>query len=873
MSGAGKSSLAIETLFSEGQRRYVDCFSPYARQFLARLDRPPAEELHGIPPSVVLRGTHSRYGRRARVGSVTEINDYLRLWFAQTASPVCPSCQRVIRRSNVDAIVRSLTQIDPGHRCQIGFRLLDWDAGGNWSSVRRLGFSRGLRGNRLCEVATEARQDAPFQEDDFIIVDRFQSKQVDIVRLSDSLESAFEFGRGTLYLWSESEVVANQGHVREIDGRHWHEYSFTRALRCVPCRRDFPLPERNLFSDAFGTGVCHGCEGYGNVAYYDLDKIVPDKRKSIRQGAIAPWNTPSYRHQLEELLAAAESTDLPVDVPFSELTPAHRDIVWQGSPDKHFGGLNAFFRWLERRKYKMHLRVFAARWQSYRICDVCQGKRRNETADAFQSAGYTIGQLEGLPIHELQMLLHAAHDADGEALPSVTSPLRRKLQYLCDVGLDYLTLDRPMSMLSRGEARRVLLATMLSSDLVNLLYVLEEPSLSLHHSDIQRVAQAIQMLHRRGNTVIIIDHDWRILNCAERILTLGPKAGSAGGKIVADENPCVLHPRENLNDALCRLRLAKVRTADVSQRFLVLRGANGGNLKSVDVNVPLQSLTVVCGPSGAGKSTLVERTLYRAVAKQLGQTAEPPLPYAELLGVGQLTQALWIDADPIMKSSRSNPATYVGVFDEIRRAFAQTRDAAQRGLTAASFSFNSQAGQCGKCRGTGHLQVDMHFLADAHVTCDECGGTRYRREILQIRFRDHNIHDVLQMTARDAFGFFRDARAVQYRLKPLLDVGLEYIRMGQSTSSLSAGESQRLKLASYIAETRRDPTLFVMDEPTAGLHDLDVEHLIHCFEGMLSVGHSLLVIDNRPSLLAAAGSIIEMGPGAGPNGGQIISSS
>ncbi|HMP79215.1 MAG TPA: excinuclease ABC subunit UvrA [Pirellulaceae bacterium] len=871
VSGAGKSSLAIDTLFAEGQRRYVDSFSAYARQFLPKIDRPPAEQLLGIPPSVCLRGAHPRYGRRARVGSVTEISDYLRLWFMHVASIVCPGCGQVMRQDHIDSMVSDLQQLEPGSRMMIGFRLADWDPVGNWNAIRRMGFARGLRGSTVCAVGTEAHVDRPFAADEFLIVDRLKVGHDSFGRLRDSLETAFEFGRGTLYVWVQGEQVPESRSHREIDGTQWNELTFSKASKCVPCQIDFPQRDPKWLSDRDGPSVCPACEGFGSIAYYDIERIVPDPSRSIRQGAIAPWNSPGFRRELEALIKVSHDHNIPLDEPFSALTSDAMRIIWDGVPDHQFSGLHGFFQWLERRKYKLHLRVFASRWRSFRTCDACHGKRRRDIVDVFQVSGQSIGALENMRVDRLAQWIVSVATDSALAQSSVLPALQRRLQNLCNVGLGYLALDRQMMSLSRGEARRVQLASLLSSDLVNLLYVLEEPALSLHPLDIHGVASAIHALHHRGNTVVVIDHDRRILQQADRLIVMGPRAGGDGGRIVADG------PADEVLTALTADRgEAGPREPDrqtprpIRKGRIELRGARGGTLKGVDIAIPLNSKVVVCGVSGSGKSTLIEKTLYRAMAQSMKLDDLPPLPYDELVGVGQVRHCVWIDPDSIGRSSRSNAATVMGVFSDIRRVFAESSDAIRFGLNAGAFSFNSKMGQCPKCVGLGRLVVDLHFLADAQLTCDECGGARYRPDVLKVRYRDHNIAEALQMTAREAFSFFRDQRGIQFGLKPLLDVGLDYLQIGQPTTSLSAGECQRLKLASIVGQTKQPQTLFVIDEPTSGLFGSDIAALLSCCESLVAVGHSLVMIDNRLELLATADWIIELGPGAGEQGGEVI---
>jgi excinuclease ABC subunit A len=712
------------------------------------------------------------------------------------------------------------------------------------------------------------------------VVDRLSAGAA-AARVRDSLETAFSKGKGKARVLVDAQSVTGElplggGTTRELDGSPWQEYVYSSDLRCEACGLDYPAPEPRLYSFNSPLGACPACEGFGNVIDIDMELVVPDPAKSLKEGAIAPWNTPAYAHELEELLALADDYDLRVDVPFRELSERERRLIVEGVPERKFGGLVGFFAWLERRKYKMHLRVFLSRWRSYRPCPECGGTRLRREALATRVGGRNIAELSAMKVEDLLAFLR------GLELPSWQRQLahimldqaQSRLKYLVDVGLGYLTLERLLRTLSGGEAQRVALTSALGSSLVNMLYVLDEPSVGLHPRDVDRLTGAILSLRDRGNTVVVVEHEESMIRAGDQVIEIGPGAGERGGEVVFQGTPEEMLdcPRSLTGDFLSGRRgiAAAGKRRAPNHGWIRLAGARGNNLKKVTVEFPLGLLCLVTGVSGSGKSTLVEDTLYPALCRRMRKDAPKPREYDDVYGDGQLDEVVLVDQSPIGRSPRSNPVTYIKAFDEIRAVFADTVEARTRNYDAAHFSFNVDGGRCSACEGDGYIAIDMQFLADVYMRCSQCGGKRYRKEILDVKYRGRDIAEVLEMTVREAFTFFRGQTKVQARLKRLIDVGLDYLRLGQPANTLSGGEAQRLKLAAYMSATRRGRSLFILDEPTTGLHFQDVVQLLDCFEALLNVGHSLIVVEHNLQLMKAADYIVDLGPGAADEGGRIV---
>ncbi|MEX2316039.1 MAG: excinuclease ABC subunit UvrA [Pirellulales bacterium] len=889
VSGSGKTSLALDTLYAEGQRRYIETFSPYTRQFLEQLDKPAAERIDGIPPAIAVTHKNPSRSNRATVGTTTEVNDYLSLLFARAGEVICMRCGQPVRRDSPQSAADAIAHVSPGRRIMIGFeavRSQGEPADEFLAQLIEAGYVRAIIGDR--SVTIEPAASAHFGGDQPIVVvlDRLTTGEASAERVRESLEGAFGAGNGVCVLYVEAVDPAHAFRSAcpqaacVVDDRHWHRLRFSSALRCDACGIDYPDPEPQLFNFNGPLGACPECEGFGNVVTTDMNRVVPDPTKSLRDGAIAPWNTPAYAHELQELLALADDYGLPVDVPFSELTEEQRRLVHNGVPERKFGGLRGFFHWLERRKYKMHLRVFLSRWRSYEPCPACGGARLRPEALAVRVVGKNFAEVGRLTVRDALGFFSKLELPDWQrpiAKPIVDDVLGR-LKYLFDVGVGYLALDRPLRSLSGGEAQRVALTATLGSSLVDMLYVLDEPSVGLHPRDVPALAAAIQSLRQRGNTVVAVEHEEEIIRRADQVVEIGPGAGDEGGRVVFQGTPDALASctESRTGDWLAgRRNLGSGRRRATDHGRIKLRGARGHNLQNISVEFPLGVMCLVTGVSGAGKSTLVQQTLYPSLMQRLNRDADPatlpvPLAFDEVLGAGQLEDVALIDQSPIGRSPRSNPATYLKAFDPIRALFAEQIEARTRGFSPSHFSFNVEGGRCEKCRGDGMLTVDMQFMADIYVRCPECGGRRYRREVLEVKYRGRDIAEVLDLSAREAFTWFRGERAVQARLKPLLDVGLDYLRLGQPGTTLSGGESQRLKLAAHLSAKRRGRTLFLLDEPTTGLHYSDVVQLVDCFDSLLEIGHSLVIVEHNLQLMKAADYLIDLGPGAANEGGRVV---
>ncbi|MFZ5828683.1 MAG: excinuclease ABC subunit UvrA [Planctomycetota bacterium] len=896
LSGSGKSSLALDTLYAEGQRRYIESFSAYTRQFLQQLEKPDAERIEGIPPAIAVTGRSTSRSSRSTVGTATEASDYLRLLFAKIGQVFCQGCGREVRRDTPQSAATQLSALPAGTRYLVGFAPDSNSGDVSLAALREEGFVRVLVDGRLLNLAETGADGTAGSI--YVILDRLSAGSSTEDRVRESLEAAFAHGKGQCHVFveepaperesanaSEAESVSrNEGATNDngsrgapltIDGQPWRRWGFSNQLACADCGLAYPEPEPRLYSFNSPLGACPKCEGFGNVIGIDMELVVPDMEKSIREGAIAPWNTPAYAHELEELLALAPDYDLPTDVPARQLEPGHWKLIVEGVPERKFGGLEGFFAWLERRKYKMHVRVFLSRWRSYRPCPECNGSRMRPEALATRVGGRNIAELHAMKIRDAAEFFRNLELTEWKRRVAriMLEQVRARLGFLEAVGLDYLTLDRTLRTLSGGEARRVSLTSALGSTLVNMLYVLDEPSIGLHPRDVDRLIGAIRQLRSRDNTVVVVEHEEAMIRAADEVVEIGPGAGERGGRIIFQGTPTAM---QEAHESLTGDYLAGRRGVSIGDRrppnhgWIRLAGARGNNLKNITVEFPLGVLCVVTGVSGSGKSTLVQDTLYPALCRRLRKEAPKPAACDDVFGDGQIDDVIMVDQSPIGRSPRSNPVTYLKAFDEIRAVFAETVEARTRNFGPSHFSFNVDGGRCSRCEGDGYLQIDMQFLADVYMKCPQCNGARYRKEILAVTYRGRNIADVLEMTVREAFTFFRGQPKVQARLKRLIDVGLDYVRLGQPANTLSGGESQRLKLAGYMSSVKRGRCLFILDEPTTGLHFADVVQLLDCFDALLAVGHSLIVVEHNLQLIKSADYLIDLGPGAADEGGQVV---
>jgi excinuclease ABC subunit A len=883
VSGSGKTSLALDTLYAEGQRRYIESFSAYTRQFLARIEKPRFERLDHLPPSLAVTRTGRGRNNRSTVGTASELLEPLRILFSLIAELTCYGCGRSLQKHSISTMSEALDGLREG-RAMLGFDF-EWisktDLASQLAELQSAGFIRIVIDEEIQDLTQDRSllaKKVKSKGRGIVIVERFRTGGAwRSASIQASIELVLDLAKQHAIVLVEPTAVASpSAAVRTLQRAPFSELKFSRELRCPACDIEYPESEPRLFSFNSPLGACSQCAGFGEVSALDMTKIIPDRELSLRDGAVAVWRTPAYEHELRELLELASDHELPVDVPVSQLTDSHWQLIQHGVPERQFGGLDGFFAWLERKKYKMHIRAFLSRWKSYSQCSGCEGQRLSREARAYHYFGERFTSLTDMTIKQLRAWIaslessHASrHPEKEQAVSTATREVRSRLEYLSFVGLDYLTLSRTLHTLSGGEAQRVALTTLLGSDLVDMLYVLDEPTVGLHPSDTEKVAEAIRRLVERGNTVVLIEHEPHLLHQADQVLEIGPGAGVSGGTVCFSGKPSELKKANTLTAQYLfhgKSRATPPRTP--GERALELRGACGRNLQHVDLRIPLGCLCVVVGVSGSGKSSLILETLVPAIESNFSGVPTTGLPYSSLMGVDQLRGCQAIDQTPIAKSIRSTPATTTKVMDEIRSVFGSLPDSKQSKLTDSHFSFNSSVGRCPVCEGLGFTVVEMQFMADVQLLCTECLGKRFKPEVLAIRYRDLNVAEVLQLSIEQAQAFFRGQPRLQSKLAPLIDIGLGYLPLGQSVSSLSAGESMRLKLASHLVGDAKQ--LIVMDEPTTGLHFADIERLIDCVQTLIERGNSVVIIEHNEQLIRRADVIIELGPEAGEGGGRII---
>jgi excinuclease ABC subunit A len=918
VSGSGKSSLAFDTIYAEGQRRYVESLSAYARQFLERMEKPDVDRIDGISPAIAIRQKNSIRNPRSTVGTTTEIHDYMRLLYARVGRTFCRNCGREVVRETAEVVARELGALPSGARLLVGFDLpvvtvaesvpgqevneLDeltlsspdpaLVSTGNsdidgvqrgvvpdptgpgaaaiasaTEALRRKGFGRLLVDGRAITIDEIDPAALANQSILKVVVDRVQLGGEDLrQRLTDSIETAYLEGGGAAW------AVELQAGNHDPSAARLHEFS--ELFECRACGLTYEDPQPRLFSFNNPFGACPTCHGFGNIIELDMDLVVPDKTKSILQGAIEPWSKPHYRAQLAELKREARKNKIRLDAPWAELSAEELRFIIEGG--ENFEGIRGFFRWLDRKKYKVHVRVFLSRYRGYLTCPDCGGARLRREARDVRVSGRTIDQVSSLTVHEaheffggLEMTEQAAAIAD-----KVLKEIRRRLSFLSDVGLDYLTLDRLSSTLSGGEAQRINLATSLGSALVGALYVLDEPSIGLHSRDNQRLIAILRQLRDQGNTVIVVEHDADMIKVADHIVDLGLGAGEQGGRVVySGALDGLIHESRSLTSKYLRQELAipiaPSRRRGTGQKIRLV-GATEHNLKNIDVSFPLNTLTVVTGVSGSGKSTLVHDVLYAAIKRAKGAAEKRVGAFKKLEGAEFITDAVLVDQAPIGRTPRSNPVTYLKAFDPIRELFASTKDARSRGLTASHFSFNVPGGRCEACQGEGEVRVEMQFLADVFVPCDQCDGKRFKPQVLEVKYRGRSIRQVLDLTVREALTFFGSSPKVLRRLQVLDEIGLGYLRLGQPATTLSGGEAQRIKIAAHLSSTSGERLLYVLDEPTTGLHFDDIAKLLTAFRKLLEAGHSLVVIEHNLDVVKTADYIIDLGPEGGEDGGFVV---
>jgi excinuclease ABC subunit A len=955
VSGSGKSSLAFDTIYAEGQRRYVESLSAYARQFLERIEKPDVDFMDGLAPAIAIKQKNQTRNPRSTVATATEIYDYLRLLYARCGTVTCLHCGGIVRHDTVDEIVSALLALggregEPATRAYalfpitraeikfeplqpstveavseppkpakkisakksakktsepIAFNLTD-ALKDRLAELRRRGYNRLYQNGKIVEFSTpESLLSLDFAQPIFVLIDRLAISPDSRSRIVDAIETGYrESGEVQFHIVPPAD--------ESVQNENGTKYRFSAAFECSTCHRAYREPEPRLFSFNNPYGACPRCQGFGNTVDFDPNLILPDRSRTLAQGAIAPWTTPKYRPFHGEMIRFAKSASIPTDVPYYDLDPPQQDLLWNGGGT--FPGIRGFFAALERKKYKLHVRVFLSKYRGYALCPDCRGQRLRAEARAVLIApqngpAKNICEVSALTITAAQAFFDNLQltPSQIEIAGKVLEEVRQRIHFLVEVGLEYLTLDRLSSTLSGGESQRIQLATSLGSRLVGALYVLDEPSIGLHPRDTAKLTRILHSLRDLGNTILVVEHDPDVIRSADHLLDLGPGAGELGGHLLAAGTVAQVtaDPNSITGKYLSgRLAIAIPRhRREPGRERLQLNGVRLHNLRGVDVDIPLNLLCCVTGVSGSGKSTLIHQVLYAALQQALHREPEASAPeptelFRSLTGTQYLNDVVLVDQSPIGRTPRSNPVTYIKAFDDIRALFASQPDAKRRGFGPGAFSFNVPGGRCDTCEGDGTVTVEMQFLADIELPCEECNGTRYKSSILEIKYKGRNIHDVLNMTVKHALSYFAGHPRIVDKLAVLDEVGLGYVRLGQSATTLSGGEAQRVKLASHLATARansirlgnsselfkqsdnptaaqiaarsRSRTLYILDEPTTGLHFDDVQKLLAAFRKLIEGGGSLLVIEHNLDIIKSADWVIDLGPEGGDAGGHVV---
>jgi excinuclease ABC subunit A len=869
VSGSGKSSLTMDTLFAEGQRRYAESLSAYARQFLVRMDKPDVDYIKGICPAIAIEQKVITRTPRSTVGSMTETYDYLRLLFARLGRTYSPISGKEVKKHDIADVVDFIGGLSAGKKLQI---LIDFPRQSKRKPIEELkillqkGFSRLYTrdGSEMGEVARieevlESKKWKP-DENTFILIDRLVTKDFDeeeMHRLADSIQTAFYESEGNC--------------IVEVKGDKL--YSFSKRFELDGIRFEEPVP--HLFSFNNPIGACPVCEGFGQVLGIDPELVFPDKRLSIYEGAIACWRGDKMKEWNKALIRGAKNFDFPIHKPVVELTPGQYDLLWTGN--EYFDGINDFFKMVEENLYKVQYRVMQSRFRGRTVCPACGGSRLRKEALYVKVAGTSIAELVELPVDRLKTWFEQIKlsDYDEKVARRILLEINQRLETLLHVGLGYLTLNRVANTLSGGESQRIQLTRSLGSNLTDSLYILDEPSIGLHARDTHQLIAVLKNLRDLGNTVVIVEHDEQMMKEADYIIDMGPLASHLGGEVIfSGTYKEILGRTDSLTGQYLsgRMFIAPPKHVRGWSQSIMLTGCGHHNLKNIDVTFPLNVFTVVSGVSGSGKTTLVKQILYPALRKLKGETAGKPGFYKKMTGdTDAVTQIELIDQNPIGKSSRSNPVTYIKAYDEIRSLFARQPLSKMRGFQPKHYSFNVDGGRCDTCKGEGEILVEMQFLADVHLTCEICGGKRFKEEVLEVKYREKNIYDVLEMSVDEALEFFRKEPEIAGKIQPLSDVGLGYIKLGQSSDTLSGGEAQRVKLASFLGKGRsQGHVLFIFDEPTTGLHAHDISKLLTSFDALIAQGHTIIVIEHNLDVVRCADHLIELGPEGGDEGGYLV---
>ncbi len=872
LSGSGKSSLAFDTLYAEGQRRYVESLSAYARQFLGRIEKPKVEYIKGISPAIAIEQKVISRNPRSTVGTTTEIYDYLKLLFARVGKTYSPVSGGEVKRHSVSDVVEAVMKLPNASKVLIIARLLvpkDRTLTRHLELLAQQGFTRLLVNEEMVKISEADTKKLKTAEGIYLLIDRvvIDKSSDDLAsRIADSVQTAFYEGKGECFVYN-SDNKKNRftqfSNLFELDGISFEE------------------PDVNFFTFNNPVGACKHCEGFGSIIGIDPDLVIPNKSLSVYEGAIACWNGETMSWYRQQLIKSAHQFDFPVHKPIAELSKTHYNLLWTGN--SHFEGINAFFSMLEKESYKIQYRVMLARYRGKTSCPDCKGTRLRKDANYVKIAGRSISELVLMPISDLLPFFTSIqlNEHDSKIAKRLLIEITSRLQFLSDVGLAYLNLNRVANTLSGGESQRINLATSLGSSLVGSLYILDEPSIGLHPCDTERLIKVLRSLQQLGNTVIIVEHDEEIMREADQLIDIGPMAGSHGGQLVFQGT---LKDLVKTDKSLTAKFLTHQFVIDTPERrrkwkeYIQVKGASENNLKNISVKFPLNVLCAITGVSGSGKSTLVKKILYPNVQKALDGYFDKATGNQLISGsLKQIEQIEYIDQNPIGKSSRSNPVTYIKAYDEIRNLFAEQNTAKTRGYKTSHFSFNVDGGRCEVCEGEGTITVEMQFMADVQLTCEACGGKRFKQETLEVKFKEKSVADVLEMTIDDAIEFFsaekdnKISRKVAEKLKPLQDVGLGYVQLGQSSSTLSGGEAQRIKLASFLgAGQHNTPTLFIFDEPTTGLHFYDVQKLLYALNALIEKRHSVIVIEHNMDVVKCADWVIDLGPEGGEAGGHIV---
>jgi excinuclease ABC subunit A len=888
VSGSGKSSLAFDTIYAEGQRRYVESLSAYARQFLERMDKPDVDEVLGICPAISIRQKNSTRNPRSTVATQTEIYDYLRLLFARIGVTYCANCGEQVRRDTPESVADEIAQLPEGTRFYVLFPasagMEDLDASSNGDSKKKKraarestasqqtrikahlmslmqrGFTRLFKDGRIIELATpDSYTDQNF-DDTFVLVDRLVARPDVRARLVDSLEVCYQEGHGEAVI-----EIADESHTR---------MHFSEGFECKNCHLKYAAPEPRLFSFNNPFGACPTCQGFGNTIGLNLDLVIPNRELSLSQGAVDPWMKPQYEWAQKEMLKFAKQAGIPTSVPFRQLSREQQKAIVQGC--NGFDGVKGFFDWLETKKYKLHVRVFLSKYRGYTLCPECNGARLRLEARLVKVADKTLPQISAMTAAEAAVFFSSItlDEMEMDIASRLLQEIRNRLKFLIDVGLQYLTLDRLASTLSGGEAQRIQLATNLGASLVGALYVLDEPSIGLHPRDNKQLIHILENLRDIGNTVLVVEHEPEMMMSADKIIDIGPGAGELGGEVVFSGTPReMVKSSQSLTGKYLRgeleIKAPKARRQP-GARSLQIRGASEHNLKGIDLDIPLGITVCITGVSGSGKSTLVHDIIFAGLKKQRGEWNGHVGRFNKLDGGQFIEDVVLVDQSPIGRTPRSNPVTYIKVYDAIRDLFASTREAQTHGYDSSHFSFNVPGGRCERCEGNGVEIKEMQFLADVELVCEECKGMRFKPALLEVKYKGRSIHDVLNMTVREALLFFANVNRVASRLRVLDDVGLGYLRLGQSATTLSGGEAQRVKLAAYLSKKTSERTLYIFDEPTTGLHFDDINRLLTAFRHLIEAGGSIIIIEHNLDVIKSADWIIDLGPEGGDEGGSVV---